>query len=441
MGAPVERSATIWPKASHQCWPHRARQQWPRAPPTCPPLRLPPPFPTRHRGHASHRRHGRPAVPHPDPALRRRLHRGRHLQRHLRVPHHRAPRARGRTAWRLDLPRSTSDVPDGCFPRRCGRSSSRSSHRRSSCRPSGSRRVAGDGAASAFYVANYRFALEGTDYLASVADPSPYQHFWSLAVEEQFYLVWPMVILIAATTERQRGMGVRARRHHRRLVPVLAVHDRHLGAVGILLPADPCLGAGCRRPGRPGHRRSPATTPAAGAGAIGLALVVAGVFLINDTVPYPGTAALMPVVGTALLIIGASDGASLLARGLGSRVPRFFGGISYSLYLWHWPLLILVPIALADDSLGLRVTLGILSIVFAIVSTYVIEAPVPVRPDRQGPCPAGCHGRPRRIDPGGHDRDRRRQDRTGPAGRRWTERRGRDAQAAARPAARPRRPW
>ena len=58
--------------------------------------------------------------------------------------------------------------------------------------------VAADGAASAFYVANIHFANQGTDYLASATDPSPYQHFWSLGVEEQFYLVWPLLVLFAA---------------------------------------------------------------------------------------------------------------------------------------------------------------------------------------------------------------------------------------------------
>ena len=67
--------------------------------------------------------------------------------------------------------------------------------------------VAGDGAAAALYVSNYRFALNATDYLAATDAPSPLLHYWSLAVEEQFYLVWPLLIMVGARLLSVRRLG------------------------------------------------------------------------------------------------------------------------------------------------------------------------------------------------------------------------------------------
>ena len=77
--------------------------------------------------------------------------------------------------------------------------------------PLQARSVIGDGIASALYVGNYRFASQGTDYLAADAPPSPFQHYWSLGVEEQFYLLWPALIIATAWLLARRP-GIRARR-------------------------------------------------------------------------------------------------------------------------------------------------------------------------------------------------------------------------------------
>ena len=135
-----------------------------------------------------------------------------------------------------------------------------------------SRSVFVDGIASALYVSNYRFMLQGVDYLAD-ALPSPFLHYWSLGVEEQFYLVWPALIIGTAWLIRhaRRRTGALAASSERPYLLVLAlvaaisfalslvVHSR--GAPGgVLFAAHPGLGVGRRGPGGP-HRRPVAPTP------------------------------------------------------------------------------------------------------------------------------------------------------------------------------------
>ena len=92
--------------------------------------------------------------------------------------------------------------------------------------------------------------------------------------------------------------------------------------------------------------------------------------------PYPGVAALLPVAGAVLVVVGGLRGPTLPGRIiLSNPLSRYFGHISYSLYLWHWPLLILVPIAIEDDSLTVRVGLAGVAIVLAAISTEVVERP------------------------------------------------------------------
>src|SRR3954465_12624722 len=75
--------------------------------------------------------------------------------------------------------------------------------------PLQARSVFGDAVASALYAVNYRLAVQGTDYLAAGAPPSPFQHYWSLGVEEQFYLLWPALLLLAVAVGRRRGAPAR----------------------------------------------------------------------------------------------------------------------------------------------------------------------------------------------------------------------------------------
>jgi peptidoglycan/LPS O-acetylase OafA/YrhL len=251
--------------------------------------------------------------------------------------------------------------------------------------------VAFDGAAAAIYVSNIRFAAEAIDYLGAETAPSPLLHFWSLGVEEQFYLFWPLIVFLSL---RLLGLG--------RLwlvVALMAVVSYALTLVWTDIAAPWAffslptrawqLGAGALI--AIGVFRLPQRTPgwlAQGTSWLGLAVICFGVVYIKGDMPYPGLVALIPVVGTVLMIVGMTHTPGLPARLLSTRFPRWIGRISYSLYLWHWPVLVLVPLALGIESVPFNLLLVVVATLIAWASTELYESPIrhgtllPMRPSR-----------------------------------------------------------
>jgi peptidoglycan/LPS O-acetylase OafA/YrhL len=242
--------------------------------------------------------------------------------------------------------------------------------------------VATDTAAAALYVSNMGFAAQATDYFAAGGTPSPILHFWSLGVEEQFYLFWPAVVLLVA-----RGANRPARRVGATVL-VIAVASFALSWwltsadapwAFFSLPArawELALGGILAVAGT--RLRSLPEPVAAGAGWVGLGLIVLAAVALTDATPFPGSAALLPTVGAALVIVGGSrPAAGGPARVLGTAVPRFLGRISYSLYLWHWPLLVL-PAAAAGVALPWpeRVVLVVVAVVLAAGTQRWVEDPL-----------------------------------------------------------------
>ncbi len=214
------------------------------------------------------------------------------------------------------------------------------------------------------YVSNWRFATEATDYLAADSAPSVVLHFWSLGIEEQFYVLWPLLIVAALfVLARVRRFGD-VRRYLG--VTIAAVAGVSLLAGAAVTSTNQPLaffGTGTRVwelaagalvavVGR--HVLAVPHVARAALAWSGFLLVGWAVLRLDDSTPYPGWAALVPVLGTALVIAGCTSNGRHTAPGpartLSHRRLRRAGLVSYSWYLWHWPLLVL-PAAALDHPL------------------------------------------------------------------------------------------
>jgi peptidoglycan/LPS O-acetylase OafA/YrhL len=246
-----------------------------------------------------------------------------------------------------------------------------------------------------FFLANFKFASDGTDYFQNDTPPSPLQHYWSLAVEEQFYLVWPLLVLLlclyaawrARRSAGQRSLGPRVRDlgvsplvviigvsfaysvSHSTTDPVAAYFSPFTRAwelgIGALVA---CLSTRL-------ILLKPAVQGILSWG--GLVAVAVASLVFNGTTVFPGYAAALPVVGTAAMLAGGLRPARWGPQGLLSVRPvRALGDWSYSLYLWHWPALIIVSEAWRPAT-GWRGALVIAAVVpLSALSYHFVENPV-----------------------------------------------------------------
>ena len=243
---------------------------------------------------------------------------------------------------------------------------------------------------AAFYLANWRFASQATAYSDAEVTDSLLLHFWSLSIEEQFYVLWPMLIILA---------GWLVRRHRRELfVPVLAallaiVVALSLFASVMLTPRlgpeayyvtytrlwEMGIGAGLAL-ALPRWRALP--RPVAEATAfVGIGAIVASAISYDASTAFPGWAAVLPVLGTALLIASAHGGTTIISRWLSLKPMTTLGRWSYAWYLWHWPLIgvsLLLNARLPQPlSPALATAGGVgLSLVLAALSHHLVENPI-----------------------------------------------------------------
>ncbi|NUT50424.1 MAG: acyltransferase [Saccharothrix sp.] len=239
--------------------------------------------------------------------------------------------------------------------------------------------AAAESFAAASYWENWLLAAKSVDYSAANATASPVQHYWSLSVEEQFYLVWPLLLVLLAKAGRRRA----------RIAGVAVVGVASLAFSAYYTQVEPnqayfvtpvrvwefALGALIALTGVGLPRRATGI-----ASAVGFALIFGSAFGYDHGTPFPGLLALAPTVGTALVIAaGQRPERQWHAPVTASAPARFLGGVSYSLYLWHWPLIVIAPFVFRDSLDAGRMTtphlLAVLavSLVLAHLSKVLVE--------------------------------------------------------------------
>ncbi|WP_347040062.1 acyltransferase family protein [Glutamicibacter halophytocola] len=236
--------------------------------------------------------------------------------------------------------------------------------------------------AATFYFQNWFLALTKVDYLAEGDAPSPFQHFWSLSAEEQFYFVWPILIgllIFAAIKYKKKSQNV-----------VLA-------GIGIVFVLSICYslyetatepggayfstftrvwefsaGALVAALGNKAHAAKNDLMSLVGSWGGVLAISFSAVAFTGE-MPFPGYIAIIPVFGTALILLSNSTHKYSPTLFLNTKLFQFFGDNSYAIYLWHWPLLVLMPFMVDDFKWPQKMIALVLTLVLAVLTQKLVE--------------------------------------------------------------------
>ena len=229
-------------------------------------------------------------------------------------------------------------------------------------------------AASAVYVENWFLASDAVDYWAQAAAAPPTQHYWSLSVEEQFYLVWPVIFAVIALAVRGRrqarlerisvavlgvivAAGIAYSIWYTQQAPSAAYFSTFTRAWEFALGGLVALTVAKLRVGE---------RPRMIAGWLGILLVIASAVFITSGALFPGWIALVPTLGAALVLAAGTVERPFSVSRLSSWRPVMLtGDLSYSIYLWHWPLIVFAPIVLGREA-GLRDKLVMIVVTFAL---------------------------------------------------------------------------
>jgi peptidoglycan/LPS O-acetylase OafA/YrhL len=245
-----------------------------------------------------------------------------------------------------------------------------------------------DGLWAAIFGANWHFMSLGTNYFTSRGPTSPFQHYWSLSVEEQFYLVWPIALFVfGLLVGASRGASIRRRQTAGAVAAamlivislVYALHESTANAVNAYFSTytrgwELGLGAllACVLPQLP----KLSTWLASGMSWVGLGVIGYAVFTVHGGVGFPAPGAILPCVGASLVLAATSDGVPTRNFVLTNRASVFVGDISYSLYLVHFPAIILLEAEFTRKDTDFYIAATALSVGLATLMYALLERPV-----------------------------------------------------------------
>nr|WP_272942861.1 acyltransferase family protein [Mycolicibacterium phlei] len=243
-----------------------------------------------------------------------------------------------------------------------------------------------DSVSAFLFVSNWRFAVIGTDYFRSDGPISPVRHFWSLSVEEQFYFVWPAVMAVVVLIASRKGLKT-------------AAGHRLAGAVMTVLVLISFSWAVIDTTANPTWSYFSTLTRAweLGFGAViaifaakwaaipdsvrpviawfGLGMVAFGALWITEDIGFPGPWAAIPVLGTGIAIIAGTGGEVRYLAPITNPVSTTIGDLSYSLYLWHWPVIIFLG-TYVDVSWQYYVGAVAITVALSTLAYYFVEKPI-----------------------------------------------------------------
>jgi len=228
--------------------------------------------------------------------------------------------------------------------------------------------------AASTYISNFLFALWENDYQNLNSTPSPFIHFWSLAVEEQFYIFWPLFILVLFRIGKHRAVfyGVLASLIGSFLFSLYLTERAPIWAFYILPTRAWELAAGALLVFLSDLKKFRPVVALFSFVAICIATLI-----FDKTTPFPGIAALAPVIATVLLLASRSKWPPIINVIAQSRLTQWLGAISYPLYLWHWPVLVIPAIYLGEElTLVQTVLLLALTVLLAGLTHRYVEAPM-----------------------------------------------------------------
>lgn len=247
-----------------------------------------------------------------------------------------------------------------------------------------------------YWITNFIFSFSELDYFSSAAESNLFLHTWSLAIEEQFYLIWP-VFIFGIFKSAQHGSRISFTSHLNKYFSIIFVLFLFLS---ILLSYIKPLWGFYLMPSRAWQfalgaltyiftnrdqysnadsveNHSPNRFLLFLSGWFGLALILVATLLLGERMVYPGFWALLPSFGAALIIFsGSLPSTNSISIILAPRPMQFIGKVSYAWYLWHWPVLVLGKALIDSPGVIYQLLLVLISLLFATATMFLIEAPV-----------------------------------------------------------------